>query len=190
VIGFVDTRILIAGGLTVLGMSGLMFSRLKSRHRHAKRGVAELLERGRRCAHLRLAGDHDHGTAQERAARQCGRHLQPDANIGGSIGIAAVATLLARWTQVRQSILISHLTPYDPAYQKWLSDCQPFPPIAGGLAGRRRQGDRITGQRPRTAGRASLPSGHLRMTSISLCSRFRWALLFKKTPTRKASGGH
>jgi DHA2 family multidrug resistance protein len=38
-------------------------------------------------------------------------------NIGGSVGIANVATLLARRAQVHQSILVAHLTPYDPAYR-------------------------------------------------------------------------
>jgi MFS transporter, DHA2 family, multidrug resistance protein len=38
-------------------------------------------------------------------------------NIGGSVGIANVATLLARRTQVHQDILVAHLTPYDPAYR-------------------------------------------------------------------------
>jgi MFS transporter, DHA2 family, multidrug resistance protein len=38
-------------------------------------------------------------------------------NIGGSVGIANVATLLSRRAQVHQSILVAHLTPYDPAYR-------------------------------------------------------------------------
>lgn len=38
-------------------------------------------------------------------------------NIGGSAGIALITTLLARRTQFHQQILISHLTPFDPAYQ-------------------------------------------------------------------------
>jgi DHA2 family multidrug resistance protein len=37
-------------------------------------------------------------------------------NIGGSVGIANVTTLLARRAQVHQSTLVSHLTPLDPAY--------------------------------------------------------------------------
>lgn len=45
-------------------------------------------------------------------------------NIGGSIGIAGMATFLARWTQTHQAILVSHLTPYDPAYQRWLNAAQ------------------------------------------------------------------
>jgi DHA2 family multidrug resistance protein len=41
-------------------------------------------------------------------------------NIGGSSGIAAVTTILARRGQFHQSVLASHLTPYDPAYTEAL----------------------------------------------------------------------
>jgi DHA2 family multidrug resistance protein len=42
-------------------------------------------------------------------------------NIGGSVGIANVTTMLARRAQVHQSTLVSHLTPLDPAYRASLS---------------------------------------------------------------------
>jgi DHA2 family multidrug resistance protein len=38
-------------------------------------------------------------------------------NIGGSVGIANVATLLARRAQVHQAMLVAHLTPYDAPYR-------------------------------------------------------------------------
>ncbi|GKT10446.1 DHA2 family efflux MFS transporter permease subunit [Desulforhabdus sp. TSK] len=41
-------------------------------------------------------------------------------NMGGSIGIAIVTTMLARAAQTHQATLVSHLTPYDPAYREWL----------------------------------------------------------------------
>jgi DHA2 family multidrug resistance protein len=41
-------------------------------------------------------------------------------NIGGSIGIAAVTTMLARGSQVHQATMVSHLTPYDPIMQERL----------------------------------------------------------------------
>jgi DHA2 family multidrug resistance protein len=41
-------------------------------------------------------------------------------NIGGSSGIAATTTMLARRAQFHQSVLVSHLTPYDPAYREAL----------------------------------------------------------------------
>src|ERR1051326_8219846 len=39
-------------------------------------------------------------------------------NTGGSVGIATVTTLLARGAQVHQAAMVSHLTPYDPAFQE------------------------------------------------------------------------
>jgi DHA2 family multidrug resistance protein len=39
-------------------------------------------------------------------------------NIGGSFGIAAVTTMLARGAQVHQSAMAAHLTPYDPEFQQ------------------------------------------------------------------------
>ncbi len=41
-------------------------------------------------------------------------------NIGGSVGISAVTTLLARRAQVHQSYLVAHLTPFDPEVRPWL----------------------------------------------------------------------
>ncbi len=47
-------------------------------------------------------------------------------NIGGSVGIANVTTLLARRAQVHQEILVSHLTPLDPAYHAALQGASRF----------------------------------------------------------------
>jgi DHA2 family multidrug resistance protein len=41
-------------------------------------------------------------------------------NIGGSSGIALVTTMLARRAQVHQTVLVGHLTPFDPAYNSTL----------------------------------------------------------------------
>jgi DHA2 family multidrug resistance protein len=42
-------------------------------------------------------------------------------NLGGSVGIAGVTTLLARKAQAHQAMMVGHLTPYDPAYQNWIN---------------------------------------------------------------------
>lgn len=42
-------------------------------------------------------------------------------NLGGSVGIAIVTTVLAWRSQYHQSVLVSHLTPYDPAYNEWVA---------------------------------------------------------------------
>ena len=39
-------------------------------------------------------------------------------NVGGSFGIAAVTTMLARGAQLHQAMMVSHLTPYDAAFQQ------------------------------------------------------------------------
>jgi MFS transporter, DHA2 family, multidrug resistance protein len=39
-------------------------------------------------------------------------------NQGGSFGIAFVTTLLARRTQYHQSVLVAHVTPFDPPYRE------------------------------------------------------------------------
>jgi len=38
-------------------------------------------------------------------------------NLGGSVGIAVLTTMLARRAQFHQSVLVEHITPSDPAYQ-------------------------------------------------------------------------
>jgi len=43
-------------------------------------------------------------------------------NVGGSFGIAAVTTMLARGAQTHQAAMISHLTPYDPVFREQISE--------------------------------------------------------------------
>src|SRR5438270_2042748 len=45
-------------------------------------------------------------------------------NTGGSIGIAAMTTLLSRQAQVHQAAIASHLTPYDPMFQQRVQQIQ------------------------------------------------------------------
>jgi DHA2 family multidrug resistance protein len=45
-------------------------------------------------------------------------------NSGGSIGIAAVTTMLARWTQVHQAALSTNINPYNPVVQQRMQQMQ------------------------------------------------------------------
>lgn len=45
-------------------------------------------------------------------------------NLGGGIGISLVTTMIARGAQAHQAALVTHLTPYDPAYQSSLQSMQ------------------------------------------------------------------
>ena len=45
-------------------------------------------------------------------------------NIGGSVGIALVTTLIARGAQAHQALMVGHLTPTDPAFTRQLHAAQ------------------------------------------------------------------
>jgi DHA2 family multidrug resistance protein len=45
-------------------------------------------------------------------------------NIGGSVGIALIATFIARDAQRHQALLVGNLTPFAPVYQQWLAGSQ------------------------------------------------------------------
>jgi DHA2 family multidrug resistance protein len=45
-------------------------------------------------------------------------------NLGGSIGIAFVTTMLARGAQAHQALMVGHLTPTDPAFAQRFADAK------------------------------------------------------------------
>jgi MFS transporter, DHA2 family, multidrug resistance protein len=121
VIGFVDSRFLIAAGLVVLALSGLMFSHLNLDIAMPNIVWPNFLNGiGAALIFVSLATTTMGRLRNEQLGNAAGI-FNLMRNIGGSIGIAAVTTFLARGTQVHHAILIAHLTPYDPAYQRWLS---------------------------------------------------------------------
>jgi DHA2 family multidrug resistance protein len=60
-------------------------------------------------------------------------------NTGGSIGIAAMTTMLARGAQTHQAAIASHLTPYDPAFQERLRQISAALSLRGGGGGATQQ---------------------------------------------------
>ncbi len=42
-------------------------------------------------------------------------------NLGGSMGISLMTTMLARQQQIKQVTFVGHVTPYDPAARQWLA---------------------------------------------------------------------
>jgi DHA2 family multidrug resistance protein len=54
-------------------------------------------------------------------------------NTGGSIGIAAMTTLLARSAQAHQVAMSAHMTPYDPAFMDWMRRIMGAPGAKAGL---------------------------------------------------------
>lgn len=54
-------------------------------------------------------------------------------NTGGSIGIAAMSTFLARGAQTHQAYISAHLSPYDPAFREWINRAAGA--VGGGMTG-------------------------------------------------------
>jgi DHA2 family multidrug resistance protein len=53
-------------------------------------------------------------------------------NVGGSIGISVITTLITRGTQAHQALLVSRLTPFNPLYLQELSALQrTLTPLSG-----------------------------------------------------------
>ena len=189
IIGFVDTRFMIAIGLTVLGLSGLMFSHLNLDIAMPSVVWPNFMNGvGAALIFVSLTTTTMGRLKNEQMGNAAGIYNLMR-NIGGSIGIAAVATFLARWSQVRQSILVSHLTPYDPAYQRWLSTARSaLRPGVGALdADAKSMGllGNALGQQARLLAFMDI----FRVTSFLALLAVPLVLLFKKTPTRKAPSG-
>ncbi len=124
IIAYVDTRFLIATGLLVLGISGLMFSHMNLDISMPNVVWPNFLNGiGASMVFVSLTTTTMGRLRNEQMGNAAGI-FNLMRNVGGSIGIAAVTTFLARWSQVHQATLVGHLTPYDPAYQQWLAKAQ------------------------------------------------------------------
>jgi DHA2 family multidrug resistance protein len=80
------------------------------------RHLAEHCQRHRHQFHFRAADHDDHEPVAPAANRQCHRLFNLVRNLGGSIGIAFVTTMLARGAQAHQALMVGHLTPTDPVF--------------------------------------------------------------------------
>ncbi len=123
-IAFVDGRVMITIGFVLLGLSGLLFSHMNLQIAMSNVVWANFLNGVATALVFVSLTTTTMGTLRNEQMGNATGIFNLMRNIGGSIGIAGMATFLARWTQSHQAILVSHLTPYDPAYQRWLNAAQ------------------------------------------------------------------
>ena len=123
-IGIVDSRVMIAAGFLMVGLSGLMFSHMNLQIAMSHVVWANFLNGvGMSMIFVTLAAT-TMSTLRNEQMGTAASIFNLMRNIGGSLGIAGTTTFLARGAQTHQAILVSHLTPYDPAYQRWLRTAQ------------------------------------------------------------------
>lgn len=122
--GLIDTRILLVTGFGLLSLSGFMLG-------HVNLDVAKVTViwpaiisgAGTAALFVPLATS-AMGTLRSEQIGNASGLFNLMRNLGGSVGISMVTTLLERKAQVHQASLVQHLTPYDPAMQQWLETAQ------------------------------------------------------------------
>jgi DHA2 family multidrug resistance protein len=136
-IGVLDGRLLIAVGFALVAGSGFVFSHMNLQIAMSNVVWVNVLNGiGTAMIFVSLA-TMTMGTLRNEQMGNATGIFNLMRNIGGSIGIAGMATFLDRWAQLHQAILVSHLTPYDPAYRHWLNTAQAgLKTQVGGVAAR------------------------------------------------------
>lgn len=124
IIRFVDGRLLIAFGLTVLTLSCVMLSHINLNISFDNIVIAIIINGIGMSAIFVPLSTLTMGTLHSEEVGNATGLFNLMRNVGGSIGIAATTTMLARFAQVHQNMLVAHLTPYDPSYQMYISKAQ------------------------------------------------------------------
>ena len=123
-ITLVDGRVMITLGFLLLGVSGVMFSHMNLQIAMSNVVWANFLNGVATALVFVSLATTTMGTLSNEQMGNAAGIFNLMRNIGGSVGIAGMATFLDRWAQSHQAILVSHLTPYDPVYQQWLNTAQ------------------------------------------------------------------
>jgi DHA2 family multidrug resistance protein len=118
IIGIVDARALVVFGFVLLGYATMQFANLNLVIAPSNIITPNVLSGlALACIFVPLT-TLTMGTLPQRELGNATGMFNLMRNLGGSIGIAIVTTLLSRGAQIHQANLVSHLTPYDPAYQQ------------------------------------------------------------------------
>jgi DHA2 family multidrug resistance protein len=129
-VGLIDSRVMIGAGFGLLALSGMWLSRLTFNIAPSNVAWVTFLNGLATPTIFIPLSTTALGTLRNEQMGNAAGIYNLMRNLGGSLGISAAATLLARRAQVHQATLVTHLTPYDPAYQRWLDS------IRRGLAAR------------------------------------------------------
>jgi DHA2 family multidrug resistance protein len=123
-VGRIDSRLLMGTGFALLGASGLVFSHMNLDVAKSNVVWTSVLNGFATPLIFVPLTTTTMGTIRNEQMGNATGIFNLMRNTGASIGIAAMTTLLARGAQAHQAVLVTHLTPYDPAYRRWLEAAQ------------------------------------------------------------------
>jgi DHA2 family multidrug resistance protein len=113
----VDNRIIILAGIVLSALAALMLGNINLEVAKTNFNLANLIQgAGVAIAFVPLATTAMGLLPNEQMGNATGL-FSLMRNLGGSIGISMVTTMLARGAQVHQTMLVAHLTPFDPNFQ-------------------------------------------------------------------------
>jgi DHA2 family multidrug resistance protein len=111
-------------------------------------------------------------------------------NLGGSVGISLVTTLLSRRAQVHQNVLVGKLTPYDPVYRQRLEALrQALTPKVGPSAAAQQALAILYRTLVSQATLLAFVDNFRLLTVLALCG-IPLAMLLKRARARPAPGAH
>ncbi len=123
-VGKIPMRWMLCFGFSMLAYSSFMLERHQSPGEHEQRHLAERLNG---IAISFIFVPLTTATMSQLGQQQIGNAsglYNLMRNLGGSIGIAFVTTMLARGAQTHQALMVGHLTPTDPAFVQQLAAAQ------------------------------------------------------------------
>jgi MFS transporter, DHA2 family, multidrug resistance protein len=134
-IGIIDARFLIFCGFIILGFATMMFGDLTLSMAPRNITLPNVISGAALALLFVPLSSLAVATLSNREMGNATGIYNLMRNLGGSIGIAMVTTLLARNAQNHQVAMVAHLTPYDPAYQERLASItQRLTPALGSVA--------------------------------------------------------
>jgi DHA2 family multidrug resistance protein len=133
-IGRIDARYFIAGGLLLLSVSCVVLGNINLNVSFENIIFAIMLNGVAISAIFVPLATLTMGTLPRHEMGNAAGLFNLMRNIGGSIGIAVVATLLSRFAQIHQNVLVGHLTPYDPQAQVFFGQIQMLLTQAGAVS--------------------------------------------------------
>src|SRR5262249_13579081 len=120
-IGVVDSRVLIGSCFSLLALSSFLYGRLDLEIAMSNVVWASIINGAATGMIFVPLSTMAMGRLRNTQIANAAGLYNLMRNLGGSVGISVVTTLLQRGPQAHQAALVAHLTPYDPAYQEWLA---------------------------------------------------------------------
>ena len=189
-IGIVDSRLLVAAGFGLLALSGTWMSRLTFDVAWSNIAFVTFMNGLANPLIFIALSTMSFATLRRDQMGGATGIYNLMRNLGGSVGISLVATLLARRAQVHQNVLVARMTPYDPVFQRRLESLrQVLTPKVGASAAAQQALGILYKTLVAQATLLAFVDNFRLLTVLAVCS-IPLAMLLKRARARPVPGAH